>query len=324
MNKTKQYIFDTNYYRTILYDKTRIETKSFLDSQKNKEREKGIKILFPNIVAIELINHLNENNKTAKMCFEALFGLTYHTGKFENNKVTGTVVSTFHCIMSNYLFNSKSNYFELNNGILFSSFNISRFEKFEESINKNKDRIEKIIKYKKDELNFIIKSIEKDYLSKYSNDKKNIWNIVKDDKFKKAFIKDFENKKFHNLIARSLIKMGTTLVNKKSIKDISKEKLNRFIYDFSVSIDFYIIYIWKKMIEIKTEYFIKPDLDKKLKRWNSFYDMQLIMATEYHNSLGKETTLVTGEKKIIEHFEKFNKKNYAMSIDEYNKMINYC
>jgi len=40
------------------------------------------------------------------------------------------------------------------------------------------------------------------------------------------------------------------------------------------------------------EYFYEPETDPD-KRWNSFYDFQLIFATEFEVSKGRETVFVT-------------------------------
>ncbi len=77
----------------------------------------------------------------------------------------------------------------------------------------------------------------------------------------------------------------------------------------------------KKFIDIeKIKYFAKPDSDPK-KRWNSFYDTQIIMACEYNNSNGIKTQLVTSEKKILIHFEKHNKRNWCISYEEFLEHI---
>jgi len=68
------------------------------------------------------------------------------------------------------------------------------------------------------------------------------------------------------------------------------------------------------------EYFYEPETDPK-KRWNSFYDFQLIFATEFEVSKGRETVFVTNEKQIRNHFKKYKKEQYVMSPKEYNDKI---
>ena len=90
---------------------------------------------------------------------------------------------------------------------------------------------------------------------------------------------------------------------------------------YKVSIDFYIEQILRKLIEMPNlENFYDPKTDKR-KRWNSFYDMQLIVATEFENNQQRETIFVTSENKIIESFKKNNKEKFVLHFDEYEKMI---
>ena len=89
-----------------------------------------------------------------------------------------------------------------------------------------------------------------------------------------------------------------------------------------MSIDYFIENIWKKITDIQIkERFYQPETDKK-KRWNSFYDMQLIMATLYENIMGRETVLVTEEKRIRRHFKDANQQERSISLDEFESKWN--
>lgn len=93
--------------------------------------------------------------------------------------------------------------------------------------------------------------------------------------------------------------------------------IHKALNDFIVSTDFFITQVLKKLIDIqKTDYIKYPETDKK-KRWNSFYDTQLIMAVEFENLRGRPTKLVTGDIDVINTFKIHKKDNYFISADEF-------
>ena len=101
--------------------------------------------------------------------------------------------------------------------------------------------------------------------------------------------------------------MAVDEAGKEKVEFKLSELQNGLFKDFEMSIDFFIKNIWEKLIVIKKKkYLFDPESDPK-KRWNSFYDLQLIFATEYENSYGRKTMLITEESRIRETFDKYGK-----------------
>ena len=96
---------------------------------------------------------------------------------------------------------------------------------------------------------------------------------------------------------------------------------NGMFKDFKKSIDFFVEHIWNKLIVTdKKEYLFNPETDPK-KRWNSFYDLQLVFANEYENALGRKTALVTEEKRIRALFEKFGDGDLIFNLNGYKSLL---
>ena len=115
--------------------------------------------------------------------------------------------------------------------------------------------------------------------------------------------------------------MAVNETKKNNIEFKLSEFQNGLFKDFEMSIDFFVNQIWEKLIVIeKKEYLFDPESDPK-KRWNSFYDLQLIFAAEYENVFGRNTILVTQEGRIRKVFKKYGKTTLVADLDEYENML---
>ncbi len=314
-----QYIFDTNYYRNFVHGKSFTDFQNEIDQQKIIENQKGFKILFPIVSAIELINHLNENNASATECFKALNLLVRHCD--DSNK-KGCTVPTFYDLLTMYFFRKKSKNFIYNNNILSISHEISNSNELK-ILKKFKSEIEQIISIKKQEKENIIRNIENLYLKSFNSGGNIDWDIFdKNQDLKKEFKDLIKSKDMHKLIGLSFVNLAMEQTDSKKIKLSKEEFENNFVKnDFKTGIDFYVKEIIQKMVDLQNkEYFYKPETDPK-KRWNSFYDTQLILATEYENYFGRKTILVTLENKIRESFKTNGKEDLVISPEEYNNLI---
>lgn len=313
-----QYLLDTNVYRNLVLDKGFQEFQNEIYKLKSQDNIKDLKFLFSNAVCIELLNHLSWNDPAKNECFKALNYKVRLCGNFVDGRVKGILVPEFNELLSLYFFEKSSTHFILNNNLLSLSYEMTLVND-SKNILKFQEQIEQTIQYKKSELETILKNIEDHYLSSFSETKD--WSVFKaNEELKREFQKLSKEKVFHKLFSLALIKM-TFDKEKETEYKLNQNEYLKFNSDFVLSIDFFIENIWKKFIDMeKIQYFSNPESDPK-KRWNSFYDTQIIMACEFENCKGRETKLVTTEKKILNHFKKHKKEDWCMSYQDFTKII---
>lgn len=310
-------ILDTNIYRTLAHGKTIEQLKSELEQNVGNK----YKSIFPNIVAIELINHLLENGLASEDCFKGLYYLIHDTRENNVESFKGQVVPTIHDLMSMYLFQQKSEHFKFNNNICHISHLIAQ-KGNRNKINEYQKEIKQVIEFKKQELEAIIKNIESNYLKSLNQQGEIDWNIFeKNAELKKEFKQLIKNKSFHQIFGFALVQMAVNETGKEDVEFKLSELQNSLFKDFKISIDFFVKHIWEKLIVTeKKEYLFDPESDPK-KRWNSFYDLQLIFATEYENSLGRKTILITEECRIRDIFKEHGKSNLTTDLKGYKQLI---
>lgn len=224
----------------------------------------------------------------------------------KNGKAKGKILPSFYDLLTMYFYKECSSYFTFNNNIFTISKDIATNQNGD-SISLNEDNINQVIDFKKQEINKIVQNLENYYLKSFNEEAIVDWYVFqKNKKLQKEFKTFMANGYFHKLIGLSFMKLAMDITDNTEIMLTKDEFEERVLKNFSISISFYLKNILDKLTEMeKLEYFFIPESDPK-KRWNSFYDMQLIFATEYENSYGRKTKLVTSEKKIIECFDKFD------------------
>ncbi|WP_373060463.1 hypothetical protein [Zunongwangia sp. H14] len=314
-----QFLFDTNFYRNSVFRKETSEINTELEKQKEIELKKGFKVVFPIVAAIELINHLNDNNSTSNECFKALKYLVKHC---DNGDSRYCIAPTFYDLLTIYFYNTTSKSFIFNNNVLTLSREISSLENVN-SLNEYREEINQIITIKEEERTEIIKSIENFYLTSLDNEGKVNWNIFEENpELKTEFNELVSNRDINKLTGLSLVKLAMNQTNSTHLNlskdDFEKKFLNR---DFKVAIDFFVKKIVEKIVSVeKKQYFYNPSTDPK-KRWNSFYDMQFIFAVEFENLKGRNTTFVTKENKIRESFKNNGKDKLSICPNSYHNLL---
>ncbi len=311
-------ILDTNIYRNLVFGKTIEQLKDELNGINLGNQYKSI---FPNIVAIELINHLTEKDLASEDCFKGLFYLIHLAKENNAESFKGQVVPTIHDLITNYLFQQKSVHFNFNNNICHISHLIAQ-NGDRNKINEYQNEIKQVVEFKKQELETIIKNIENSYLKSVNQQGEIDWNIFeKNPDLKREFQQLIKNRSFHQIFGFALVQMAVDETGIENVEFKMSELQNGVFKDFKMSIDFFVQHIWEKLIVIeKKEYLFAPDSDPK-KRWNSFYDLQLIFATEYENSFGRKTVLVTEERRVRDTFKKHGKTDFTTDLNGYKQMI---
>lgn len=303
-----QYIFDTNFYRNIVTEETNEGLNTFSTNLSSKA-------LFPTIVSIELINHLAIDDNARNDCLKALKFLFLQSSEIRDGRIRGTVVPTFYDLLTLYFFSKESKHYSLANKTFLMAHDVyyGRYQ-----IDTFLDDVEIIKSFKKNELENIISNLEKYYLSSFNKNNEINWDVFQINiQLKNEFLELLKSGSLNELFGLSLLKLAIEEVEEIDIEVSTDFFKNKFLKDFEISIDFFVNHILKKLLEVeKTEYLKYPNTDAK-KRWNSFYDFQLIFATEFENCQGRETIFVTRENKIREHFYKFGKGHLTLSIDEF-------
>lgn len=311
----KQFIFDTNFYRSRYHE---LKSITDFDEQIKIERINNFKVLFPTIVALELLNHFNDDDNISTICYESLKLLNKHSS------VNGMslIVPTMYPLLSFHLYQKKSKFDDLNENVfnLSQNANIKNLDDFKVEFNQY---LVDISNYIIEEKKIIISNIEKNYIAELSQNYENPdWEILKKDtKLNKEFRQLIKDAKMHKIIGLGFINMAAEQTNSNLIPFDKDYFENTFLEQYKVSIDFYVENILKKLVDLPNlENFYNPESDRK-KRWNSYYDMQLILATEFENSQNRETIFVTKENKIINSFKNNNKENLVLHYDDYFKLL---
>lgn len=280
------FFFDTNFYRDLTKDikSGRIN----FNELKTAEIKNNHKIIFSNVVAIELINHLDKNDIEKKECLEALNYLTNHISvkKTESSLQYG-IVPTFHHILTKYFFNKKSKYDVFNKNIFKVSQEIFSTQDLENE--EIKRFIRAINQFKIDERNELIQNLEECLIKPWSNNENELnWESLKGKnkrvrKNRQDFNEQIESGYFHDLLALSFFNLACQETYSETT--ITPEI---FMKDYKISLDFFVKEVLSKIGEVNgfKDYFSK--------KWNSFYDLQLILGLEYYNKFS-ETILVTDD-----------------------------
>jgi len=311
----KQIILDTNILR-----KWFTQSDPEFDDNKTLQikrmiKEKGIIILFSKPVAYELLCNFKKPTEEAQN--SSYYSLKYLSEisiiKTENETDTRAFSPSFLGLYCNYfyekLFDSINKY-EINIPYLVYSF-------LEDNDKEGYSELIKILQEDKEaELNQLVNNV-KNFLKGHNNGVLD-WNIFKTNKEKRRKLKfDYESKYLHlNLLYSQLLSVNLHSNNEELNL---MRNLSDGISDFSVSLDFYISFIYNKLMDGSNLDFNEiPNMKKK---WNSFYDYQLILACEFENALGKETTFITNDKPILYKFKKFNKEKFVMNQEQLEKFL---
>ncbi|KFF02051.1 hypothetical protein [Chryseobacterium luteum] len=310
-----QYIFDTNYYRNKYHELGNIDD---FDKQIIIEKEKSIKVLFPAIVGLELLNHFQDPDAVSVICYNSLKILIKHS--HDNDGYS--IVPTMYPLMCMDLYKKRSSLEDLNMNVFDLSTQVT-VNSLEEFNKKFQTYITDVQKYIVTEKKIIIDNIEEKYIKELSPNSNNPdWEILKNDaKLNKEFRALIREKQMHKIIGLSFIHMAAEQTQSSGLPFDKEYFENSFMNDYKVSIDFFIEKIIKKLIDMPDlENFYNPTSDKK-KRWNSFYDMQLILATEFENKCNRKTIYVTSDSKIITSFQDNGKEDLVIHSNDYDAYL---
>lgn len=310
-----QYIFDTNYYRNKYHELSNIND---FDKQIIIEKEKGVKVLFPTIVGLELLNHFQDPDAVSGICYDSLKILMKHA--YNNDGYA--IVPTIYPLICMDLYKKRSSLEDLNMNVFNLSAQVTQ-NSLQEFTKKFQTYLSDVQKYIVTEKKIIIDNIQEKYIKELSPDSSNPdWEILKNDaKLNNEFRTFIRNKNMHKIIGLSFIQMAAEQTQSDELPFDKQYFENIFINDYKVSIDFFIEKILKKLVDLpELENFYNPASDKK-KRWNSFYDMQLILATEFENKCNRKTIYVTSEAKIIKSFKDNGKEDLVVHSDDYDAFL---
>lgn len=298
------YVLDTNAYRNIVH------TNALEKAYKYKLHGD---ICFSVVTAIELLRHLDIEDKAYSDCKKALCLLVDNTMHEEHGRlIVNSVLPDIFTFLSYYFLHSIPKD-ELGENIMHISYHAMK-EGFisEQSILWVKTYYDWIIETMIDNV--------QNYFDYMFQKKNTSWDsIFKDKNRRKDFNKNLHSGRFHKYVAEALIRSVVKESEKENFANI--EIFNKFQLDFSVSIDFFV----QKILRLLTTSFeainklskIAKDRENKSPKWNSFFDMQLIAGVEYLNSKEGNAIFVTDDQDIIKSFEKADKKRFVITLKEY-------
>lgn len=273
------------------------------------EQKKHGKIYFPIISAIELIKHLDSEDKAKHVCQGALYLLMNNCSITQERhiEVMPYIFRILSCYLGKNIYDPLDNYvIEVCNSIVKEGASVKSVSLKIESIKKRTDDI----------IETIINNIKEYYIPGFLSNENMEWEEVLKN-HRKDFHRKLQSDFYHTGIAIALIRSIPTcerlLENPMTI--------NKFKNDFPVSIDFFVQNIWRLLITDKEAsrkiLCLERDRMNKHPLWNSFYDMQLIFGTEYFNICNNHTIFVTEEKKIRKMFIDKGKGEYVINLKEY-------
>ena len=206
-----QFIFDTNYYRNKFHE---ISNFCEFEEQIKTEKEKGFKVLFPIIVALELLNHFNDEDKTSNICYNSLILLSKHSYDDSGYQI----IPTIYPLLSHHIFNKKSNFDDLNKNVFNLSQNVN-VKNLEEIKSEFKDILHDIENFIVEEKKIIIANIKNNYIAKLSsNSEEPNWEVLrKDENLNKEFRKLIKDSKMHKIIGLAFINMAAEQTNSSRI-----------------------------------------------------------------------------------------------------------
>jgi len=311
-----QYIHDTNFYRKLATEYSYDDAKKLILNWKRENTND--KAIFSNIVATELISHLLDKNKTREICYKSLQLMFIHCSEFSEGKIKGTIVPTFYELLTRYFYYKESSFKVFNSNIFSIASNIAKSDTIEFTTN-YKEEISQVIEFRKQEIDSIVDNFER-YIKSFNDEGIADWYIFQTNTtLKKEFESYMKKGQFNQIIGLLLFKLATSESKSEITDDATSKYKESFNHEFSTSIKFFTDNILNKLTQIKKmEYFYHPATDPK-KRWNSFYDMQIIFATEYENSFKRPTILITSEEKINCCFNEDKKGSFCIKTDTYLK-----
>ena len=287
------YIFDTNILRNIAHD----------DDYDRFNRGKHGNILFPIVVALELVCHCKLNDKAFKDCKKSLGILVenmvkVNAGQFNLDNCLPDMPTILFCYFNEQMEIKKIKEIE---SLVSLSCDIVNGQ-----VENNDRTIDSFIGYRNLIIDQFINNIDEFYLPRLFGRCNVKWNEIFKDRIKRRDFEDKLNNGFFNkLLSKALIYEFGQKCN--SFNNMCL--VNKVCDDFSVSIDFFVQNILRQFVASSEAALklsdINIDRNGHNPKWNSYFDMQLILGIEYYNCiLKKDTIFVTAEKKIHDAFIK--------------------
>lgn len=315
----KQLIFDTNFLREWFYIQGKKYSQEEASKFKTLLKSKGFIVHVPNHVVIELLCNLLKNDIEAKeSSFFALKILSYLSiNKVENDQEKRNMSPGFQAIYCNYFFGEVFEQIS-NNEFFINALFWCYLNDEDKSQEKNYLKIidDCLKKQKEDEILQLLNHVKR-LIKKYNNGVVD-WKSFKNEEQKKQLKSLYKSKELHRDFLESQL-LSVVLYHKDDSELPKMRDLKTGMKDFKIALDFYISFIYQELV-------MGNDLDftqnmEVRKKWNSFYDYQLILACEYENAFNKETILITNDGSIVEVFKKHKKENLVMKRDDFLNSI---
>jgi hypothetical protein len=307
-------LFDTNVYRDIADTLTLEEIPSYIKDLKLKEDAKDIKSGFSIVVAMELIQHLEEGDNHFEDCYKALCLLVYHTQRINPDTLMphGDFYPPLNVILTKHFFNEDSIYLPLYLKVLNFAHELTKnldFEKCRRLQHNIKIIRQQVIHEKKqikDNVELFLSSMNSGTLD---------WSYFQNNsKERKKWFRDLASGHTINLIAYALMKRAYQIMEIEELRIDAEDKFNLFLKDYYPGL------LMNEIIFQSIGSGTEALGDVNDKRWNTINDISIMFGVLYQADK-RHKILVTGDKKIKECFQKVDLGKRAISLEEFYNLL---
>lgn len=310
-----EYLADTNIYRNLVRGLNIDQVKNLAALISEKENAKEIKSGLSIVVAMELISHLNPNDKAVEECFMALCLLFHHTKKVDTleNKCTGKFYPPLNVVLTKFFFNEDTEYLNMYARVLdltmkiTENFNIINIYSYSKEI----DTVVSQIFFEKNEIkiNFenYLKSLNKDVAD---------WEYFKKNKTeRREWFKILKNGKTLFFVAESLMIRAFNLTNREYRRnEANYKKLLEFIEQFFPAI------LMNNLILEQIGHGTISLGDIKDEKWNTINDISIMFGMLIFSDRDNKV-LVTEDIDIRTCMIENDMENRVLSLSQFKNII---
>lgn len=302
-------VFDTNAYRNIVSNKDESSSFDLISQIIEKENEKGITAMMSSTVAMELIKHLHDENKSRsfKSCASACKIMYKHTGDSQCFRMLPLPESQIAWMFFNKI-NKKATNTQHNIGNLLYLLSCD----LEKTLCENSAQINQIVKFVNDAENTYIDC--SNLLCKQIDPSFECWPPFQNDKKRRTEFLDYiRSDRFKQMSSEALlVAIESDLIQQGETITVSEEERQKMIASF---VQFYEIplnfrtWVWSQ--------FVNGNFDPKSKSRSNFIWDEYILYFAKQKVEGDTILLVTDDKQMHNAAKRVDKNCLIKTLNEY-------
>ncbi len=309
-----EFILDTNAYRNLVKDITLADVWKLSEDIKSKEDAINSSSAISIVVAMELIQHLENGDPFKEECFKALCLQYLHTTRNNPEKKTmdGSYYPPMNVILARYFFNDNSKYFPLYLKVLDVAFelvknnDISNCDQYQSQIITIKNQVI----FEKNEFKTNVESL----LTSMNNGILD-WQTIRSNKAeRKTWFEKLQNGNMVNLLGIALMFRAYQVMEIEELIEGAEIKLQKFIDEFKAAL------IMNSTLLEQIGHGTAALANVSDHRWNTLNDVQILFAVLF-DLKGIDKKLVSDEKQIKESCIKAGLTERVITLNEYKKLL---